>query len=698
MFLTRTSRTIYVSFALPFVAAGAMAAERAGAATSRIEELTITATRMERALGDVPMAVSVIDQVEIQRGRQQLGLDEALNRVPGLFSQNRYNFSQDLRIAIRGFGARANFGIRGLKIYSDGIPATLADGQSGVDDIDLGSIGRIEVARGPSSSLYGASSGGVINLFTEDGPETPFLETGVTIGEYDQQKYQLKTGGTSGKLNYLVGASRLTYDGYRENSRVKATLLNSKFRYDVDPVSELTVVFNLVNSPRADDSGGITSAQVDEDPRQAQARNVASNAGEEIDQQKIGLIYKRDITDNAAVTIRNYYLWRDFFAFLPIGTHIPFVADDGVVEFDRFFWGGGVQFSFSNTLFGKPSELIAGVDVDIQKDDRQRYLNNVGVQGALSFDQLEKAKSFGVFARHELRVSEDFQLIVGLRYDHVELSVDDRFLANADQSADLEFDEVNPMFGLVWDVAESVSIYANYATSFETPTFTELASPARNLDVSLGGFNNVHAQQAKSVEVGLRGGFIDDRLYVDIAAFSMQVDDEITSVSNIGSRSFFENADTDRDGIEAYAVMDLAEGLSMTVAYTYSDFKFDSFETNPAVEGNALPGLPDHQLFAEIQYNHPSGMYLVGDVLYVDKLQANNANTTATDDSTVANLRAGAELEFGAWRVNPFVGINNLFDEDYISNVRINGFGGRLFEPAPKRNVYGGVTIRYVIN
>ncbi|MDH3642387.1 MAG: TonB-dependent receptor [Gammaproteobacteria bacterium] len=691
MFLMRTSSMICVSFALSWVAA---AEEPAGTA-SRIEEVTVMATRVQQSIGDVPMAVSVIDQQDIQRGRQQLGLDESLNRAPGVFAQNRYNFAQDLRLAIRGFGARANFGIRGVKILADGIPATMADGQSGVDDIDLGSIRRIEVTRGPSSSLYGASSGGVINLFTEDGPDNAFVEAAATIGEYNQQKYQLKTGGQSGKLNYLASASRLTYDGYRDHSRVEATAFNSKFRYDIDAASDLTVVFNLVDSPMADDAGGITSDQVDADPRQAQPRNLSSNAGEELDQQKIGFIYNRELTDSSSVRVRNYYLWRDFSAFLPIGTHIPFVSDDGVVEFDRFFWGGGVQFSFDNELFGRPNQIITGVDVDIQEDDRQRYLNNAGVKGALAFDQLEKAEAFGVFVRNELSVTEQLRLIAGLRYDKVDLSVDDRFLANADQSSNLDFDEVNPMLGLVWDLGPGVSVYANYATSFETPTFTELASPARNLDVSLGGFNNVSAQQADSVELGLRGGFLEERLYVDIAAFSMQVDDEITSVSNIGSRSFFENADTDRKGIEVYAAAELAEGLSLTAAYTYSDFTFERFQTNPAFENNQLPGLPDHQLFAELEYNHTSGLYIAADLLYIEELQVNNANTASADSSTVASIRAGAALEFRQWQFNPFLGVNNLFDEDYIGNVRINGFGGRVFEPAPTRNVYGGVTIRY---
>ncbi len=233
MMPARTSIVICFSLALPYVAAQAAAAGESANDASRIEELTVMATRVERSVADIPMAVSVVDEQQIQRGRQQLGLDESLNRVPGVFSQNRYNFAQDLRLSIRGFGARANFGIRGLKIFSDGIPATTADGQSGVDDIDLGSVGRIEVLRGPSSSLYGASSGGVLNLFTEDGPATPFLETQVTVGEYDQQKYQIKTGGQSGNLNYLASASHLTYRGYRDHAQVEASQLSSKFRYDI---------------------------------------------------------------------------------------------------------------------------------------------------------------------------------------------------------------------------------------------------------------------------------------------------------------------------------------------------------------------------------------------------------------------------------------------------------------------------------
>ena len=675
------------------LAASLLLSTTAGYAVTELDEIIVTATRQDQSLADVSSAVSVVEKDAIQAGRQQLGLDESLTRVPGIFFQNRYNFSQDLRVAIRGFGARANFGIRGIKVFVDDLPATLADGQSGVDDIDIGSVGRIEIIRGPSSALYGSASGGVMSLYTEDGPDTPFAEARVTVGEYDHQKYQLKFGGQTGKLNYLVNGSYMESDGYRENSRVEHGLVNSKFRYEFDEDSDLTVIFNLVESPQADDSGGITQANVEADRRQAQPRNLSSNAGEELEQQKVGWIYRKQFGENHEIRVRNYYLWRDFMAFLPIGSHIRFVPDDGVVEFDRFFFGGGGQYTYTGELMGRPNQFTAGFDIDIQEDDRQRYSNDAGMQGALSFDQLEEAEAYGFYIRNVLALTDALQLTLGGRYDIVDLSVDDRFLANADQSGDLDFEEFSPSAGLTWSATDSVSFYFNYATGFETPTFTELANPARNLDVSLGGFASVDAQEAESFEIGARG-LIGERVYFDIAGFIMEVDDEVVSVANIGNRTFFRNADTDRNGIEAALVVDILEGLQLTASYTYSDFEFDSFPSRMDAEGKMLPGIPENQFFAELAYRHDSGFYLSWDILAVDDLAVNNNNSVISDSYEVSNLRAGHRLQMAGFELSPFIGINNLFDTNYMSNLRLNGFGGRVFEPAPTLNVYGGVSVR----
>ncbi|MFT7461181.1 MAG: iron complex outermembrane receptor protein, partial [Planctomycetota bacterium] len=415
---------------------------------------------------------------------------------------------------------------------------------------------------------------------------------------------------------------------------------------------------------------------------------------EEFDQQKIGLVYRKTFNEKHQLTLRNYYLWKDFQTFLPIGSHIPFVADDGVTEFNRFFFGGGAQYTYTDTLFGRPNRFITGFDIDVQEDDRQRFINNAGVKGALSFDQIENAESYGFYFRNEFAITDVLELTLGGRYDMLDLAVDDRFLANADQSSKLDFNEFSPTVGLVWSARPELHLYANYAKSFETPTFTELGDPARNSNVNLGGFNNVTAQTADSFEIGMKGSLYDRVIY-DVALYTMQVDDEISNISTTGSRGIFTNADTSRNGLEASVVTDIFAGLTFTAAYTYSDFEFDKSLSDPTLEGNKLPGLPEHQFYAELAYTHDSGLYIIWDLLYIDQFFGDNSNTTINKSSSVANLRAGWRGQFGKWEVSPYIGLNNMFDENYNSNVRINGFGGRLFEPAPDFNTYGGMTIRY---
>ena len=211
------------------------------------EEVEVRASRMGQSLANLAGAASVVDRQDIQLGRQQFALDESLNRVPGMFSQNRYNFAQDLRISLRGFGARANFGIRGIRVFVDGLPSTVTDGQSVIDDVELGSIDRVEVIRGPSSSLYGSASGGVVSLFSESGTPEPFAEARLTVGEFDQQKYHLKTGGEVDKLNYFMSASYLSYDGFRDHSELRQGTFNSKFTYDINENSDIQFIFKAMD-------------------------------------------------------------------------------------------------------------------------------------------------------------------------------------------------------------------------------------------------------------------------------------------------------------------------------------------------------------------------------------------------------------------------------------------------------------------
>lgn len=304
-----------------------------------LEEIVVTATRIPTDLVDLPFAVGSVGRDQIQRARQQLGLDEALVAVPGLFFQNRYNFAQDLRIAIRGFGARANFGIRGIRIFADDIPLTLPDGQGSVDSIDLGSAQQIDVIRGPFSAVYGSASGGVINIRTEDGPETPFLSGRLNFGSYDYRQAQVKAGGQAGALNWLANYSATKLDGYRDHAEYKNRLFNSKFRYDFSETTRLTVVINAVDSPRANDPGGLNAREVEEDRRQAAPRNLLYDAGESLDQQSLGLAFRTKIGSNQELMLRNYYVHRAFSNRLPFDVNSN--GQGGSVDLGRRFSGLG---------------------------------------------------------------------------------------------------------------------------------------------------------------------------------------------------------------------------------------------------------------------------------------------------------------------------------------------------------------------
>jgi iron complex outermembrane receptor protein len=655
-----------------------------------LEEIVVTATRIPTDLVNLPFAVGSVGRDEIQRGRQQLGLDEALVAVPGLFFQNRYNFAQDLRIAIRGFGARANFGIRGIRIFADDIPLTLPDGQGSVDAIDLGSAEQIDVIRGPFSAVYGSASGGVINIRTEDGPPAPFVSGRFNLGSYNYRQGQLKAGGQSGKLNWLANFSATRLDGYRDHANYKSNLFNSKFRYEFDDSASLTVVVNAVDSPTADDPGGLNAREVASDRRQAAPRNLLYNAGESLEQQSLGFAFHKKIGDNQELMLRNYYVHRDFNNRLPFDINSN--GQGGSIDLGRRFAGLGGSYGWTSKIGRHGNHFMVGLDYDAQRDHRRRYANNQGVIGDLTTDQDEDVTTTGLYIQDVLNLSDSAALTLGGRFDDVDYRVVDR--TDGSGSGQRSFNEFSPMAGVNWAVREAMNLYGNISTSFDPPATTELANPE-----GATGFNqDLKSQTATNYEIGVKG-LVTGRLRYELALFHIDVQDEIVPFELEGSgQSFFQNAgQSTHDGLETAILVELFPGLTGTATYTWSDFTFDEFQgvDGAVYDGNRIPGVPEHLFNLDLTWSHSSGFYAGWDLLYVGKFYADNANTVETEDYLVSNLRAGFRWVLDHWVLEPFIGVNNLFDEEYIGNVRLNASFGRYYEPAPERNVYAGVSLSY---
>ena len=688
--------------AAPTLALSAAAlAQQPAANRPPLEEIVVTATLLERTLDKTPAAVSVVNEDDIQLARQQLALDESLSRVPGLFMQNRYNFAQDLRLSIRGFGARGQFGIRGVKVLVDGIPETLPDGLGSVDSIDLGATSQIEVIRGPSSALYGNASGGVISLTSEGGRDVPQAELRVAAGGYDFAKSQLKFGGETERLDYLVSISDQELQGYRAQSNYENKLLTGRFDVDLGRDRSLLTVVSFADQPVSDDPGGLTAAVAPVNPRSAAPNNVLFDAGESLEQQRLGFVYTTPAGERGTITARNYYAWRDFGNLLP-------VLNQGQVDLERDFVGGGVSYSYDGFWLDRPNRFITGVDFDDQSDDRLRYDNLNGVRGPLSFDQNEHVTSYGVFLQNELSVSQRVQLSFGVRYDEVEFEVTDRWFANVspdnpsgDDSGSKKFTDTSPMVGLVVELTDDVNFYTTYSSAFETPTTTEFAIPGGG-----GGFNQALVPQAASnFEVGLRGGIGDAQRY-EVAVFTIDVEDELIGreiPTSPGRFSFANAGETSRDGVEFSWIASPTDRIQTTVSYTYSDFTYTRFVENITIadpdgvdrSGNVIPGTPENLLFAEFSYRAPRGWFVAADAIYVDEQFGDSANTVVIPDYTLANLRMGYELELDSLVLSPFIGVNNLSDETYTANARINAAANRYFEPGPGRTGYGGIAVNW---
>lgn len=654
------------------------------AQTTELSPVTVTATRTALTLPEVSAAVSVLDGDDIRRGRPVTSLAELLDQVPGLFVQNAGNYAQDARLALRGFGARASFGIRGVAIIVDGIPQTLPDGQSQVDSIDLDAVERIEVLRGPASALYGNAAGGVILITTRRPEQGQAISAGQTLGRYGMSDTRASISAASDRLGVRVSASRFEQDGFRHHSHARQYRARTSLNWTPSARTRVTATAGYFEAPEEQDPGAVTAEQARSRPREARSANVAFDAGESLDQWRFGAGIEHEF-GTQRVSLSGFGFVRDF------ENRLPFESG-GQVTFERAFTGVDGQYEVDAVAGGMAHRLTVGVDYREQDDDRQRFDNLGGVRGDRVLDQNERVAAFGLYAQHRVRLSSEWTLRLGLRFDEVRLDVSDRFLADGDDSGRRTWRETSPGLGLVWAASDGLSVYASAGSAFQTPTTTELANPED--PGAGGGFNRELAPQtARSYELGLRG-VVGTRLNYQASLFRARIIDAITSFEvpefSGSGRDFFRNAGrSTRNGLEIAAAARLGENWRLRGGYTWSDFEFDRFVTpNGDFGGNRLPGVPRHRAFGAVNWTGASGLYAGVDMRAVSKVVADNANTAAAPEYFTLDLHLGREFNAGALDLDLSAGVANLFDERYIDNVRVNAFGGRYFEPAPGRTFH----------
>ncbi len=661
-------------------------------------EVTVTAPRLATPLADLPAAVSRVDERQATEGRQGLQLDEALNRVPGLFAQNRYNFAQDARISIRGFGSRAPFGVRGLRILQDGIPETTPDGQSQVDAIDLLDLRDIEVLRGPSAALYGNASGGVISARTRDGRDPRGFGGGVLLGSYGYRRAEAIAEQDHGTHRYSLTAHDFAIDGYRDQSTAEKRYLRLHTASELE-AGTLNFHLRYLDAPRTDDPGGLTREEMRQNRRAAAPLATALDSTQEAEQLTTGLQWEQSLGPGE-LRLGGFWTQRDY------AQQLPFPGDSRVA-YERYFYGLNAQYEQD---IG-PTRVLTGIDLEEQRDDRTRRCSagqlfdrapdarecSAEPEDALTdlaLDQRERARSRGAFVQTDTALGSDWNMVLGARHDRVRMTIDDHFstqVGQSDQSGARTFHETSGMAGLIWHFRPDYRAFVNVATNFETPTFTEFANPEGG-----AGFNtDLDPQRARSIEVGVRAEA--GRLAWEASAYATRVRDEIVVDDEGDFRDFYENAGrTAREGVEFGAEWRASEAWTLSGSLSLNRFQFREYSDadGNTFDGNRMPGLPREQLFIEADWRE-GPWFVTVDALHVGSRYVDNANTEKAGSQTTLNLRAGRYWQDGGTHVEAFVAANNLLDADNVDNIRINANQGRYYEPAPGLTLMAGMRMTF---
>jgi iron complex outermembrane receptor protein len=670
----------------------------------QLEPVVVSAERSRQSTFDAPAAISAVTRETIDSGGLQVNLSEVLNRVPGITVLNRQNYSQDLQLSIRGFGSRSTFGIRGVRLIVDGIPATMPDGQGQASNIALGSAQRIEVLRGPLAQLYGNAAGGVVQVFTGADAQRPTATVSAGAGPYGQVKFGTRFAASDARDSIVLDASHYRTDGYREHSQARRDQVNAKWEHEAQPGTRVSVVVNVLDQPLALDPLGLTRAQWEADPKQAVAIAKSQDARKTVSQQQIGTVLEQRLSESTSLTARFYVGARELDNALsvPLAAQQAPTSSGGIVSFARSYAGFGTQLSHTVKLGeGRALRLVGGVELDRMGEDRQGYINNGGVQGALKRDELNTVDNRDVFAQAAFDLTSQFTVTAGARSSRVQFRSQDRFIAtgNPDDSGSVDYSATNPVLGLTWRATPALNLYANVGRGFETPTFTELAYRPGGAT----GMNfDLRASRSRHAELGAKWKIADGHR-VDAALFDITTRDEIVVDTNAGGRSTFKNAGrTSRKGLELQYLGQLAEAWRTTLSLTTLRARFDdgfvsgsgaAAVTIPA--GNRLPGTPERSAFAELAWTPKAawGGFNAGvELVHIGKLFVNDQNSDAAPAATIVNLRAGFVQQMGAWRFRQLLRLDNAADKSYAGSVIVNEANGRFFEPALPRNWLIGLT------
>ena len=627
--------------------------------------VTVEAARAAETTLSAPFALTVLHRAPDEvRTETATSLQDVLATVPGVWINDRGHFAMGERIIVRGTGWRSSFGVRGVMVVLDGVPLTMPDGQAFADVVDPSRIRSAEIIRGPASVFWGNASGGVVYLKTMPHTGGPRLRFRGMTGTFGERHLLAESSFSVGRGSVALFGSHQNRDGFRSHSsgRFDRAGLHARIPVGARTVITATAAGALQD---AENPGALTAAELELDRSQVSPSYISSVSGKESLQLQFSVGADR-ATSIGTVSASVFGVRRD------LDNPLPFAY----IDVDRL--AGGARLSVSSDP-ARRLRWSAGGDVGRQADDRRNFENDAGRPGAAAtLNQLETVTNAAAYAYGSAMLTPSLDLSLGVRADVIHFEMEDRLLDNGDESGDRGFRAISPAVGLSYQ-AGSAFLFANFGTSFETPTTTELV----NRPDATGGFNPLlEPERARSIEAGARGSALQRRVAYEVAVFRSTVDNILVQSESPDGREYFRNAGTNTHaGVEASVQMAVLPYLHVLTTYAYNHLRFAS----GALEGNALPGVPEHRLFARLTFSR-AGFRVAGSGESVSSYFVDEDNSATTPAYTVLTLHAAhAGIRLGRARLQPFGEIENLLDARYNASVVVNAFGGRYFEPGSGR-------------
>ena len=658
----------------------ALQALNAHADDDSLKEVTVTAGKLAQKRFDAPASISTVDGEAIRASGPQVNLSDALSGVPGVVALNRNNYAQDIQISIRGFGARAAFGTQGIRLIADDIPMSIPDGTGQASSMSLSSVDRIEVLRGPLAQLYGNSSGGVIQTFTREAGPTPELSTQLYTGSFGLARYDAQASGRSanGQVGIVADASTFNTDGWRANSAAKREQLNTVLTMDPQPGTRWKLVFNVFDSPTAQDPLGLTASQLQKNPQQAGTNAVLDQTRKSVQQGQLGLVLQQQLPGDLQFQARTYYGTRDNLQYqASTSTTAPANNNATWVGLTREYGGIGLQLKGHQSHWAVPMEWVAGYDADKSSEHRQGGVSTLGYEvGTPNIDEINIATNNDVFAQTNWHLS-----------------------SNSPDSGSVTYRKFTPVIGLTWHATDAFNLYANAGQGFETPTLSNVVYSNVGSTI-VSRFNpNLQAATSQTEEVGAKW-LPSASQSLDAALFHTVTHNEIvTSISSGGKTSYTNAPSTLRQGLELAYRAQLAPHWSTRWGATLMRAQYSSAYnsgTTAVASGNAMPSIPEKQALGSLSWSQQahkdltpaklSGAEATLEWVARSQLWANDANTAAAAGQGLFNLRLREAVQWGKVAVEGFAAINNLANRQYVGTVITNQAAGQYYEPGLPRN------------